>query len=192
MRDCVGVAVLACLLSGMAQGAQQETNKMEGIYGFEVQRIDGTAVRLSEYRGKVLLIVNVASRCGFTGQYAGLQKLYETYKDRGLLVLGFPANDFLGQEPGSNKEIAELCSAKFHVTFPMFEKITVKGDDMHPLYRHLTGKSTNPEFGGKITWNFNKFLVGRDGRILARFGSRTEPGDKEFTTAVEKALGPQS
>ena len=103
--------------------------------------------------------------------------------------MGFPANDFLGQEPGSNKEIAEFCSLKYHVTFPMFEKIVVTGGEMHPLYRYLTEKTTNPEFSGKISWNFNKFLIGRDGRILARFGSRTEPEDKDVIAAVEKALG---
>jgi glutathione peroxidase len=153
-----------------------------------VKQIDGTATTLGGYKGQVMLIVNVASRCGFTGQYAGLQKLYETYKERGLTVLGFPANDFLGQEPGSNAEIAQFCSSKYHVTFPLFEKIVVTGSDMHPLYKYLTEKETNPEFAGKLTWNFNKFLIGRDGRILARFGSRTEPEHKVVIAALEKAL----
>jgi len=186
---CLCLIIPALLLAGSAQGGQKETNPVNSIYEFNVSRIDGTVTNLMEYKGKVLLIVNVASKCGFTGQYAGLQKLYSTYKDRGLVVVGFPANDFLGQEPGSNKEIAEFCSLKYHVTFPMFEKIVVTGGEMHPLYRYLTEKTTNPEFSGKISWNFNKFLIGRDGRILARFGSRTEPEDKDVIAAVEKALG---
>lgn len=162
---------------------------MKTIHEFTLNLIDGTPTSLSNYAGKVMLIVNVASKCGFTGQYAGLQKLHETYQERGLVVLGFPANDFLFQEPGSNKEIAQFCSLKFHVTFPLFEKITVKGRHCHPLYTYLTGKETNPEFSGAITWNFNKFLIGRDGRILARFGSKTTPEDKDLIAAVEKALG---
>ncbi len=161
---------------------------MNSLYELTMTKIDGTAAPLSEYKGKVLLIVNVASRCGFTGQYAGLQKLFETYKDRGLVILGFPANDFLRQEPGTNQEIARFCSLKYNVTFPMFEKISVTGSDCHPLYKYLTDKTTNPEFSGKITWNFNKFLISRDGRLLARFGSRTTPEDKDVIAAIEKAL----
>ena len=177
-------------LAGAAQAQQKETNTTGNIYGFTMNQIDGTATPLSEYKGKVLLLVNVASRCGFTGQYAGLQKLYETYKDRGLMVMGFPANDFLFQEPGSNKDIAQFCSLKYHVTFPMFEKITVKGRGIHPLYKYLTEKATNPESSGDITWNFNKFLISRDGRILARFGSKTTPENKDMIAAIEKALEP--
>ncbi len=184
----LAAGALGVLLAGVASAQQAETNKMNSIYDFAVQRIDGTATKLAAYQGQVLLIVNVASRCGFTGQYAGLQKLYDTYKDRGLVVLGFPANNFLGQEPGTNAEIAQFCSAKYHVTFPMFEKIAVAGRDMHPLYKYLTDKKTDPDFSGKITWNFNKFLIGRDGRIVARFGSRTEPEHKDVAAAIEKAL----
>ena len=158
---------------------------MSTIYDIGVTRIDGVATNLAGYRGQVMLIVNVASKCGFTGQYAGLQKLYETYKDRGLVVLGFPANDFKGQEPGTNEEIAQFCSEQYNVTFPMYAKITVKEPDMHPLYRLLT---THPKFGGAITWNFNKFLVGRDGSIVARFGSPTTPESREVVDAIEQAL----
>lgn len=180
-------------LTGATQAQQQkETQTMKSIHEFTMNQIDGKAVPLSDYKGKVLLIVNVASRCGFTGQYAGLQKLYETYKDRGLVILGFPANNFLFQEPGSNKEIAQFCSLKYHVTFPMFEKISVKGGDIHPLYKFLTEKETNPEFSGGITWNFNKFLMGRDGHILNRFGSKTTPEDKDLIAALEKALEAKS
>jgi glutathione peroxidase len=180
--------VAGMILTGTAQAQQKETHTMSGIYDFSMKRIDGTTAPLSDYKGKVLLIVNVASKCGFTGQYAGLQKLFQTYQDRGLVVMGFPSNDFLFQEPGTNKEIAEFCSLKYHVTFPIFEKITVTGGKCHPLYKFLIEKATNPEFSGKITWNFNKFLIGRNGRILARFGSRTPPEDKDLLSAIEAAL----
>jgi glutathione peroxidase len=158
------------------------------IYEFTVEDIEGNEVGLGDFRGRVLLIVNVASKCGFTPQYEGLQELYETYRDRGLVVLGFPANDFLWQEPGTNAEIKTFCSTRYGVTFPMFAKISVKGRDQHPLYRFLTDKRTNPEFGGRITWNFNKFLIGRDGTIRARFGSRTTPDDPKVAAAIEEAL----
>jgi glutathione peroxidase len=185
----MAAGVLGTLLGSVALAEQTETNTMSSLYDIAVTQIDGTATNLGGYKGQVMLIVNVASRCGFTGQYAGLQKLYETYKDRGLVVMGFPANDFLRQEPGTNPEIAQFCSAKFHVTFPMFEKIAVTGSDQHPLYRYLTDKATNPQFEGKITWNFNKFLIDREGRIVARFNSRVEPEHKEVIAAIEKALG---
>jgi glutathione peroxidase len=158
------------------------------FYSFTLNDIDGKTVSLSQYEGKVLLVVNVASKCGFTGQYAGLQSLYEKYKDQGFVVLGFPANDFLGQEPGSNSEIKAFCSAKFNVSFPMFEKISVKGQEMHPLYRYLTNPNENGEFGKPIGWNFTKFLIGKDGRTVARFASTVEPLDAKVVTAVEKAL----
>lgn len=184
----MAVLAIGIVLAGESNAQSLEAGMTDSIYGFDVKRIDGTATNLAGYKGQVLLIVNVASRCGFTGQYAGLQKLYDTYKEHGFVVLGFPANDFLRQEPGTNKEIAEFCSLKYHVAFPMFEKIVVTGGDMHPLYKYLTGKTTNPEFCGKISWNFNKFLIGRDGRIVARFGSRTEPDSKDLIAAVEKTL----
>lgn len=187
-RSWGAAAVLGILLAGTLQAQQPGTNNMSSLYDIALKQIDGTATNLAHLRGRVLLIVNVASKCGFTGQYAGLQKLYETHKDRGLVVLGCPANDFMGQEPGTNEEIAKFCSVQYHVTFPMFEKITVKGKDMHALYRYLTDKATNPQFAGPITWNFNKFLVGRDGRIVARFDSRTKPDDQDLIKAVEQAL----
>jgi glutathione peroxidase len=161
---------------------------MTNIYDFTMRDIDGKDVNLSAFKGKVLLIVNVASKCGFTGQYAGLEKLYTTYTNRGFVVLGFPANDFLGQEPGTEAEIKTFCTMTFGVTFPMFAKIGVKGKDIHPLYAFLTSKETNPKFAGTISWNFNKFLIGRDGVIVGRFGTRTTPDDKELVEAVEKAL----
>jgi len=150
--------------------------------------IDGQDVKLKSYRGKVLLIVNVASRCGFTPQYAGLEMLYEKYRAQGLVILGFPANNFLGQEPGTNEEIKSFCSARYNVTFPMFAKISVKGKDQHPLYRYLTDKKTDPEHAGEISWNFSKFLVDRQGRIINRFGTRTTPTDEQLIKAIEQAL----
>ncbi len=158
------------------------------LYEIPVNKIDGTETTLKEYEGEVLLIVNVASKCGFTNQYKGLQALYETYQDQGFQVLGFPANNFLNQEPGTNEQIAAFCEANFGVTFPMFEKISVKGADMHPLYQHLTSKQLHPDYGGDIGWNFTKFVVSRDGRLVGRFGSRTGPDHEALVGTVERAL----
>jgi len=168
--------------------AQQKEIAVKSLYEIEVNTIAGEPVKIGQYQGKVLLIVNTASKCGFTKQYDGLQKLYEKYADQGLEVLGFPSNDFLKQEPGSNEEIAEFCKLNYGVTFPMFEKIVVKGKGQHPLYAYLTSEEANPEFSGKISWNFNKFLISRDGKIVNRFGSRTEPDDAELTEAIEAEL----
>jgi glutathione peroxidase len=165
-----------------------EKTMNQSIYDFTMKDINGKDVNLSQFKGKVLLIVNTASKCGFTPQYEGLEKLYETYKDKGLVILGFPANNFLWQEPGTDDEIKQFCSLKYGVTFPMFSKISVKGKDQHPLYAFLTDEKANPGFGGAITWNFNKFLVGRDGKVVGRFGSKVEPGSRELVEAVEKAL----
>ncbi|MBN2355500.1 glutathione peroxidase [candidate division KSB1 bacterium] len=150
--------------------------------------IDGNPVSLETFRGKVVMIVNVASKCGFTKQYAGLEELFKSYQDSGFVVLGFPANNFLGQEPGTNEEIKNFCTLNYGVTFPMFAKISVKGKDQHPLYKYLTEKSTNPEFSGDISWNFNKFLIDRQGKIIARFGSRTKPEDDKVIAVIQNAL----
>jgi glutathione peroxidase len=158
------------------------------LFEIEVPDIDGTVVKLATYSGNVLLLVNTASKCGYTGQYTGLQALYDKYQAKGFLVLGFPANDFLWQEPGSNAEIKDFCSRKFRISFPMFEKIEVTGKNQHPVYQYLTRKESNPEFSGSISWNFNKFLIGRSGKILARFGTRTDPEAPEIIQAIEKAL----
>ena len=180
----IGTLVAGIGLAAAARGEEP----MKSIHDFAVKDIDGREVPLADYRGQVLLVVNVASKCGFTRQYAGLEKLYQAHKDRGLAVLGFPANDFLGQEPGTEAEIKSFCSLTYGVTFPMFSKISVKGKAIHPLYAFLTSMETNPDFAGAITWNFNKFLVGRDGKILGRYGSRTEPDDPALVAAVERAL----
>jgi glutathione peroxidase len=155
---------------------------------FTMQDIDGNDVALTAYAGKVVMIVNVASKCGFTPQYEGLQELYSRYRDQGFVILGFPANNFMRQEPGTNDEIKTFCTTTYNVEFPMFAKISVKGSDMAPLYQFLTSKETNPEFGGKITWNFNKFLIGRDGTIINRFATRTEPLAEDVIAAIEAAL----
>jgi len=159
--------------------------KNETLYDFTMKSIDGKEVPLTEYKGKVVVVVNVASKCGLTPQYEGLQSLYAKYKDKGLVVLGFPANDFMGQEPGTNEEIKSFCSTKYNVTFPMFSKITVTGDEMHPMYRWLIAKSGRDE---AIEWNFAKFIVNRDGKTLKRFSPRTKPDDKEFLAALDSAL----
>jgi glutathione peroxidase len=156
------------------------------LYDLSAKDIDGRPVKLESYRGKVLLIVNVASECGYTPQYQGLQTLFEKYESKGLVVLGFPCNQFGAQEPGTNAEIKSFCSSKFHVTFPLFEKIDVNGGKRDPIYAQLAGP-TSP-FPGDIKWNFNKFLVGRDGKILKRFGSGVAPSAAQLIEAVESAL----
>jgi len=158
------------------------------VLDFTLNSIDGKPAPLSQYQGKVVLIVNVASRCGYTPQYAGLEKVYEKYKDKGFVILGFPANNFGGQEPGTNEEIKTFCSSKYMVTFPMYSKISVKGDDIHPLYQFLTDKQANPNTGGDIKWNFTKFLVGKNGKVIARFESAVTPESADVTGAIEKAL----
>jgi glutathione peroxidase len=170
-------------LLGMSVMAADKT-----VYDFTLNSIDGQPTPLSNFRGKVVMLVNVASRCGFTPQYAGLESLYEKYKDRGFVIVGIPANNFGGQEPGTNQEIKTFCSAKYHVSFPMMAKVSVKGSDMTPLYQFLTDKTSHPDTGGDIGWNFTKFLVGPDGKVIARFDSKVEPESPEVTAAVEKAL----
>jgi len=158
------------------------------VHEFTLNALNGTPTPLASYKGKVMLIVNVASQCGYTYQYEGLQALYVKYKDKGLVVAGFPANNFGGQEPGSDAEIGAFCKSKFGVTFPMFSKISVAGDDKAPLYRFLTDKAANPKTGGEIPWNFTKYLVDRNGKVLARFDAPVEPESKELTSAIEAAL----
>jgi glutathione peroxidase len=153
------------------------------IQDFTLNSIDGKPVPLAEYKGKVALVVNVASQCGYTPQYAGLESLYKKYKDKGFVILGFPANNFGAQEPGTNEEIKTFCNRKYSVDFPMFSKISVKGADKAPLYQYLTETG-----GGEIKWNFTKFLIDRDGKVLRRFESGVEPESSEVIGAVEAAL----
>ena len=188
MLAAVGVAAMAIAASSRGNHKMETATVTNSVYDFTLKNIDGKETNLGDYRGKVLLLVNVASRCGYTPQYEGLEKLYLKYKDRGLVVMGFPANNFMGQEPGTNEEIKTFCSLKYNVTFPMFSKISVKGDDIHPLYKYLTDKQSDPQFGGDVKWNFNKFLVGRDGRIIGRFEPAVKPESPEVAQAIEHAL----
>lgn len=185
----IGVLVAMAYKYGLILNpSPKEPVSETSLYDFTLKDIDGNDVNLGRYKGNVILIVNTASRCGYTPQYEALQAIYDRFKDRGFVVLGFPANNFMGQEPGTEKEIKEFCTLKYNVTFPMFSKISVTGSDQHPLYRFLTNKKTNPEFGGDITWNFNKFLISRDGKVIGRFGSKDKPDDPAVIAAIETAL----
>lgn len=180
-------ALLVALVAGAsqplaAQSKKGKDQKMEGVLSFTMETIDGAKKALAEYKGEVLLIVNTASRCGYTKQYKTLEQLYENYKGKGLRVLAFPANNFGAQEPGTNAEIRDFCETTFGVSFDMFAKISVKGDDMHPLYRYLT---TQAGFDGDIKWNFNKFVVDRTGKVVARFDSNVDPMSATMTELVE-------
>jgi len=161
----------------------------KSIYDFNLRSIDGDHVSLKSYQGKVVLLVNVASKCGFTPQYAALESVYEKYKDRGLVIVGIPANNFAQQEPGTDEEIKKFCSNKYNVTFPMMSKVSVLGEDKTPLYVFLTGKDTDPQFAGDIKWNFTKFLFDRNGNPVARFEPNVTPDSPQVTAAIESALG---
>ncbi len=158
------------------------------IYDYTAKGIDGKDVSLSTYKGKVVIIVNVASKCGFTPQYKDLQAFYDKFKSRDLVILGFPANNFMGQEPGSDKEIQEFCSSKFGVSFPMFSKIEVKGSAIHPLYQYLTAKKLNGSFDAPVTWNFQKFLIDKNGKVIKSFAPSSSVWDPEFIKEVEVLL----
>ena len=158
-----------------------------GIYDFILPAIDGQAMPLSNFKGKVVLMVNVASQCGLTPQYKGLEALYQKYKDKGLVILGFPANNFGAQEPGTNEQIQSFCSLNYGVTFPLYAKVSVKGDEQTPLYQYLT-QQANPAAKGDIQWNFTKFLVGRDGKVVNRFEPNVIPESPELMSAIEGLL----
>ena len=178
-----------CLMLMLFVAAGMTAAHAASIYDFTMKSIDGQPVSLKSYSGKVVLLVNVASRCGFTPQYAGLEALYEKYKDRGLVIVGIPANNFASQEPGTNDEIKKFCSTKYNVTFPMMAKVSVLGDDETPLYQFLTDKAANPQIGGDIKWNFTKFLFDRNGKAVARFEPAVTPDSPQVQTAIESALG---
>jgi glutathione peroxidase len=173
------LAAVAFLTVATASAAEEAPMS---VHDFTMKDINGKPKPLSDYKGKVLLIVNVASRCGYTPQYEGLEKVYEKYAPQGLVVLGFPSNDFMGQEPGTEAEIKTFCETKYKVTFPLFSKIKVKGKDKEPLYKHLT------EGRGEVSWNFNKFLVDRSGKVLTHFESKDAPESATVTDAIETAL----
>ena len=180
MKRIPMAAVSVFMAGGMAMAAS--------IYDYNLKTIDGQPMPLSSLKGKVVMLVNVASRCGYTPQYAGLEALYEKQKDHGFVIVGIPANNFGSQEPGTNAEIKTFCKSKYDVTFPMMSKVSVKGSDEAPLYQYLTDKTVNPTTGGEIQWNFTKFLVGRDGKILERFEPAVAPNDPALNAAVEKAV----
>jgi len=173
---------LAAILLAMTM----TTHAASKLADIPLKDINGKDTSLKAYQGKVLLIVNVASKCGYTKQYTPLEATYRKYKDQGLVVLGFPCNQFGGQEPGTNEEIKSFCSSKYDVTFPLFDKLDVKGPNQHPLYAALAGKDS--PFPGDIKWNFGKFLVGRDGKIIQRWDSKATPDGEEVTKAIEAAL----
>jgi len=175
------------LLGALILMASMTSYAASSIYDFTLPLLDGTPAPLANYKGKVILMVNVASRCGFTPQYSGLEATYEKYKDQGFVILGFPANNFGGQEPGTNEEIKTFCQTKYSVTFPVYGKISVKGDDQAPLYAFLT-KDANPSLTGDIKWNFTKFLVDRNGKVVERFEPATKPDSPEVVAAIEKLL----
>ncbi|BDS12949.1 glutathione peroxidase [Aureispira anguillae] len=158
------------------------------VYDFTMNDIDDSPVQLSKYKGKVLLIVNTASKCGLTPQYESLQATYEKYQDQGLVILGFPANNFMGQEPAKNSKIKEFCTRKFKVTFPMFSKISVKGKNMHPFYQYLTSKKQNGKVEAPVTWNFQKFLVDKNGKVIQSFAPNQKVTDANVIRAIEKQL----
>jgi len=191
MKKILAICAMFFLVinSQTAKSQSSDTGKTsmseKSVLDFTMTTIDGKPQPLSSYKGKVLMIVNTASKCGFTPQYETLEKLYETYKDSGFRILAFPANNFGKQEPGTNSEIKDFCSTQFHTTFDLFEKISVKGDDQHPLYRYIT---KNSPYQGDIKWNFQKYLVDRNGNIVAKYLSAVDPMSKEVRSEVEKLI----
>jgi glutathione peroxidase len=191
MKKMTTVAVLLIALAAFAGAQTRNGGKVPEVLNFTMTSINGQPVNLSKYAGSVVLIVNTASECGYTYQYEGLQNLHKKYASRGLTILGFPSNDFGQQEPGTNQEIQQFCKANYGVQFDMFSKVQVLGRDKTPLYEFLTSKSSNPKFSGEIKWNFEKFLVSRDGQILGRFASEVEPESRQVSAAIEAALSKQ-
>lgn len=190
MRMLVGLTAGLLLVPALVHAEDKDKGgrKVAPALNFKMKSLEGKELDLAQYQGKVVLIVNVASRCGNTPQYAGLQKLYEKHAKEGLVILGVPANEFGKQEPGSNEEIAKFCESNYHVTFPMTAKVVVKGEGICPLYQHLTSKETDPKFAGPIAWNFEKFLIGRNGEVVKRFKPGTKPEAKEVTSAIAAEL----
>ncbi|MEQ8785712.1 MAG: glutathione peroxidase [Pirellulaceae bacterium] len=183
------LALSAALLLSCCAIARAEESKDDYVLDYKMEALDGKQVDLNQYKGKVVLIVNTASECGLTPHYEGLQALHDKYADKGLVVLGFPCNQFGSQEPGSAKEIREFCTTNYGIKFPMFAKVEVNGDGQCKLYEQLTQKDAGAKFPGKIKWNFEKFVVGRDGQVVARFEPRTKPSDEKLVGAIEEQLG---
>jgi glutathione peroxidase len=193
-RWCLTIALVCGLGAGTLNAQESPDSSTEksqaspSMLDIVVEDIDGNEVDLAEYEGRVVLVVNVASKCGLTKQYAGLEALYDKYSEKGLVILGFPCNQFGGQEPGDEQEIKTFCQTKYDVSFPMFSKIDVNGDARHDLYQRLTSSDTEPVGAGDISWNFEKFLIDRSGNVVARFAPRTAPDDEQLVAAIEKAL----
>ncbi len=184
MKKLIFFALIATLaLSAIAQDKKEKP--MSPFYTFTMKTLDGKQKPLAEYKGKVVMVVNTASFCGYTPQYKDLEAIYKQYKDKGFVILGFPANDFGKQEPGSDKDIATFCERNYGVSFDMFSKISVKGDDIHPLYKYLTAET---DFKGEIGWNFTKFLVDKNGNVVAKYTSKIKPTEKEVTSKIEDLL----
>jgi glutathione peroxidase len=191
VRTLVGLTAGLLMLAPafvQAEGKDKGDKKVSPALNFTMKGLDGKDVDLSQYQGKVVLFVNVASQCGYTPQYKGLQQLHDKYAKEGLVVVGVPANEFGAQEPGSNQEIAQFCESKYGVKFPMLAKVVVKGDGICPLYQYLTSKETDPKFSGPIKWNFTKFLISKDGQVVNRFEPKVKPESPEMTQAIEAEL----
>ena len=184
----IAVATAFACTACYAEDKSKGETKVTGPLDFKMKGIDGNEVDLSKYKGKVVLFVNVASQCGYTKQYTGLQAIYEKYEKKGFVVVGVPANDFKAQEPGTNEEIAKFCSSKYNVTFPMLAKVSVKGKEQTPLYGFLTSKETNPKYAGEIGWNFEKFLVNKKGEVVGKFKSGIAPESDELIEAITAEL----
>lgn len=191
MKRAIAIAVLNLMMlfskgsAAQMMKAEPTATKDKEFANIKFETIDGDTTSLANFRGKVVLLINTASECGFTPQYGGLEKLYQNYKDQGFTVVAFPANNFKNQEPGTDEQICEFVENKYGVTFPMMSKISVKGDDIHPLYEYLTVESPVP---GEIPWNFTKFLLDKDGNVVARYSPKVEPTDKEVVSEIEKHL----
>lgn len=188
----IGLLTGALLIMGSAMenvsGEEAKKGEVAKALQFELNSIKGESVKLEKYSGKVILVVNVASKCGYTRQYADLQSIYKKYGEKGLVILGIPCNQFGRQEPGSSKEIAEFCDSEFGVTFDLFEKVDVNGENACDFYKHLTSLNTEPTGKGDVKWNFEKFLIGRDGKVVGRYKSGTNPSDEDFVAIIEKLL----
>ena len=185
--NSIALLIPALAMAGaFAVKSEPKMPPAHSIYEFKMKNIDGKEISLDKFKGKVLLVVNVASKCGLTPQYEALEETYEKYKDKGFVVLGFPANEFNGQEPGTNEEIKQFCTGKYNVSFPMFSKIVVKGDGINPLYQWLIGSSDRPK--DDIEWNFAKFLIGKDGKVVKRFEPKMKPDDPAIIAAIEEQL----
>jgi glutathione peroxidase len=184
----VVAAAVLCSFPRSMVSAQTTPKNPTSVLDFKMKDIEGKEVSLAKYQGKVLLLVNTASQCGYTPQYKGLEQIYQKYKDQGFEILAFPANEFGAQEPGTDAQIKQFCSTTYKVTFPLFSKIVVDGKGIHPLYAYLTDRATDPKFPGRIPWNFAKFLVNRKGEVIARYQPGVKPTSAELTAAIEKAL----